>query len=161
MLNRPLTIPSTGRERQQSAVTDYNLPYAITSAGSYSFFSFREFLSILMLPRAQFSVEPRGANPSQHLGQFRLRPHLRHGHLLLRVLGYHPCPPLHPPLCCAGTRPCSHSAPNPTQNGCKWLSKPDFVPPACKLRLDALRYGRGKSAPKRSTCVSRNPTIGR
>lgn len=58
-----------------------HLLYAITSTGSYSLSSFHEFLPIPLPPRAQFSIEPCGVNPSQHLGQFRLHPHLRHGPL--------------------------------------------------------------------------------
>lgn len=76
--------------------------------------SFHEFLPIPLPPRAQFSIEPCGVNPLQHLGRFRLRLHLRHRPLTL-CKAPSPVGPQLPPTSTSAPSPllCRHSSVQP------------------------------------------------
>lgn len=109
MLNGSLTISSICRKRQQSA------EHTATSCMQL------QALDLTLIPHFVNSCLSR-CQPEPNWSQSFLAPRLvqiappprapargAKGAFWPRVLSYHPHPPLRPPLCCAGTRLCSHA----------------------------------------------------
>jgi len=81
---QPLINNSINMQGKAAECSTYStLLCIITSTGSHHLSSFHELLPTPRPPRARFSTEPCGVDPSQRFGQLRLRPHLRHGPLTL------------------------------------------------------------------------------